>query len=1389
MNIRPKTVRRLMTLTGIFLFVIVLGSGVLLWHRYTKNKQLRADRDAGIGAYQSGDHVLALDKLKGYVGKFPEDFDALFAYAVARSKVEMKGQQHLKEGRGLFIHLLAMRPDDLATSHKLIELYTSIGYNAEVNDLADKVLARHPEDADALRAKAIALTSQKRYAEALEVSLMLNRIAPRNLAGQLQTRELFCLHLRRTPAAVLEHYKKLQQQYPDDPQFEFLLGLAHDYASDLPNGLAWLRKASQRQNLDAELVRWLSMAFDRIRLFDESQQLLERAASVSKDPAVMRVLVERLWQHNRFEEVIDHLKDLSAGAPTSNADLLAFKAMSLMELQQRDDAQQIIDALKARKGDNSAAAWATALNVRYDDRPDTREAIAKYESAIARDRDNGVIHFWIGEAYLRLGETELGLRSIREAGSLMPSWVGPPLIEARTCIALYRNTEAVEAASLAMRSAPNMTAAVKAYVMAEFQLWLETKDPARVPQLLANVRQIQDHHPSEPETLPIHILLLNRSGDKSAARAAVRAALGDDALLSADLLSKLLTVSRMEQLELDSEILAKVNARLHTSPRLALERALESARSGNILEGLELLLKASDGSPLWRTTICQYRDATNDPAAQTAWATLGDEQPDDIHVQSAILRSGSAVGDRAFYLRTIDRVHKLTGDAGVLWRLHRARFLLAGEDRAKDSAEAVGLLTDLVRLNPASAEYRILLAQGLLNLATNRETTQNAISHLKAAVDLEPDAVSTIITLAKLLQSQGERDAMREYLLRAAKAAPRDVNQRQEIAVMLAQTALPDQAYELLSPVEDQLDAKGRMLLAELARKQGRTEVAERIFKSLLGSTEVEAEALAAAADFYAATGRSADADAALARLDDPKYPAKLRGQILARHHEARGTFDEARRHLIAAAVTGPADVQAWKALIHFDLRNERFDLAMADADEALKAIPSESALENLKAQAAAMKAATGQNADLTALIEVLARDPNNASQVAFLRASQEIRTAKLTIDQAIARLKPVADKYPEQFAAQLLLTQMYVASNRLTDAALVAERTMEALPSDPQPAQMTVGVYQKSGKWREMKRSAEKWRERTPERPMPADLAIAEAQVRMGEFSAALKQIEPYLAPAKANPEAHRGVLRFAAVTMIQSQQLEDARALLEPLLGNTTVRGIWIELAAVIIAPVDPARVWLSKASTQIPVDALQEQLELARAHFTLSQRLDDAVSLQESKTILTKLTEKPDAPLDAIMLLSNINTHSKDFPAAEALLRRALSIQGDLAEAQNNLAYLLSRTSDDLTEAKELAGKAIAAQPDNPVFLDTMAHIQSKLGDRPGAIKSFEQAVKIDPDNLDMLVGLSSVLQADGDKAKVETLLGRIDQLVKQGLKPSPAAQSELDTLRQQVSGTGE
>ena len=390
--------------------------------------------------------------------------------------------------------------------------------------------------------------------------------------------------------------------------------------------------------------------------------MLDRAVAENPDPQIRRVLIQRLWQSGHSKEVVERLKDLNPASPASDSGLLAYLALSQFKIGQAVPARKIVSALAARRDDPDAIAWATALDAQFN-HLDPKPALVQYEAALVRSPDNAEIRFLVGEAYSRMGETELAMAAWKRASDLSPSWMAPHMNIARTLAASGRARDAIAEAEAAHRAAPDNFATVTALATIRYKALDEgPANAAEEANLLAFVADIQKQVPGEPETLPAYVNLLARAGKNQEAIAALHAAIANLQRYDQPTVLQLAAASRLHGLGLENQLLStKPSDGEDNLPRVALAQAANMADSGKPLDGLALLevraKKATTQPVQWQLAIVQYKELIHDPSAAKQWISLADANPNDLAVQNAVLKNAvSARADRDFTARTIERV-------------------------------------------------------------------------------------------------------------------------------------------------------------------------------------------------------------------------------------------------------------------------------------------------------------------------------------------------------------------------------------------------------------------------------------------------------------------------------------------------------------------------------------------------------------------------------------------------------------------------------------------------------------------------------------------------------------------------------------------------------------
>jgi tetratricopeptide (TPR) repeat protein len=1386
MNIRPKTVRRLCIIFLVVVAIVAGGIWIVNHNNRVKEQAVNQAGADGMKAFKEGDYATALNKLAVYVAKHKDDPDTLYAYAISRARVEQISGRHISEAIMLLDQYRSLKPNNPQANHELLDLYAKADRRVEATRLADEILAQNPKDTDALKAKARALLRSGDYEAAMKVSLRLNEVAPLDLPGQLLTLELLT-RMKKPAAEVLKRQQEMQAAHPNDPRFELLLGVAYEYATDRENALKWFRQAADRTPPDAEFVRALSRYFEALGRFEESQALLEKAAKQSTDPQIRRVLVQRLWQNNDFKGALQWLDNLDL--KTADSDLLAFRALCLYGIDSRDEAKKIVEALKQRQGDNSALAWGSALATRFDAAPDAdkRTLIGKYQNALNRDPDNAIIRAWVGDAYSGLGETELAIQQWRMAADLAPSWATPRVLWSRSLLATDRTKDALDVAAVAFKRSPNFLPADVALALAWFKFSEETPNPDDGKKLMELVNAIQTRRPGEPETLPIYITLLARSGQRDQAINLLKKALLPENKPSVDALMKLASVSQSEKLGLEQDILDRAREVEPRTPRSALMQAAAMAKSGKVAEGLAYLEKQAvttgDDAVQWKLAIAQYRESTKDPAAKSNWIELGDEYPNNIAVQNAILNVAlSSRSDRDFTARTIDRVKQLTGEEGHLWRQERARWLLGSPNKDRDSAEAVAILTDLVRAYPSRLEWRLLLVQGLENI----NQPDSAIDHLKDAVAHDPSMPGPTLELVRLLQMRNRFNEAKPYLEQLSKMAGLSADQRRQLASQLVRQGDSLAASEMLKSADLTNDPTASLMLAEISRRRGDTAQAEAIYKKLMASDSPSLDAIVGAADFYASQQKLDEANEVLTKLQDKRFSTLQRELALAAHEERYVGATAARQRLLALTQTVPADPDAWRTLISFDLRHDEYKAAQADADAAVEKLPGNSTILALRAESSARMKASEQPPDYQPLIDLLSRDPQRGAERALFEILRDTRAAGAKPEALVARLEKATQDYPRSLPLYALLVEKYFSLGQTANATKVAERAMAQMPTDPEAAHLAVSAQQLAGSALDVKRTAEIWRQRSLDRPLPADVAIAEALISLKQPVDAYQQISRYVPAATANPNRYANVLAVAARSLIDQNKTSDAQALLEPLIAKSSgARTAWIKLASSAIVDEATASEWLKKVEPLVPSDSMQEQTALIMGWTMIGQRTGSKPALESAQTLLKKLANHPDPTGDIAFMLASINEQMGESAAAEAGYRQVLSAHPNHSGAQNDLGYFLLVHNKNLEEAESLVKKAIATQPKNASYYDTLARIQAKRGNVTDALATFDRALALDPASIEALIGKASTLRANGQKDEAARLLTRIDSLISRSPLLPANVRTELQSLRDSLT----
>jgi tetratricopeptide (TPR) repeat protein len=188
----------------------------------------------------------------------------------------------------------------------------------------------------------------------------------------------------------------------------------------------------------------------------------------------------------------------------------------------------------------------------------------------------------------------------------------------------------------------------------------------------------------------------------------------------------------------------------------------------------------------------------------------------------------------------------------------------------------------------------------------------------------------------------------------------------------------------------------------------------------------------------------------------------------------------------------------------------------------------------------------------------------------------------------------------------------------------------------------------------------------------------------------------------------------------------------------------------AHALVLSVSEGRPELEIMLVAVEVDALMSTNQLERADALLSATLEiyaDNVDLLFARALLSD--------------------RQGNLARAEEDLRRIIALEPQNATALNQLGYTLADRTDRHEEALALLERAIAADPEDPAIIDSLAWAQYKLGRYEEALANLERAFAVFPD-AEVAAHLGEVLwmmgrQDDANRVWNEALRERPDSAI--------------------------
>lgn len=1370
------------------LVVGVLLVGLTLTYfggRYILIRRIAVWRADGMSAAAANDNPRAATLLEKYLRRRPDDIQALAAYAHSRELAEEPNGQHLTETIVALKMLIGLDPNQMDARHHLLELYSRLERRPEAIDTANAILAKNPNDLPTLRIKADVLMKMGQDREALAVVEKWSKLAPLDLQANMD-RVRLRKSLGQSNDLILSEAKKLHDDHPNDARFELLLGYAYSQINDDQQAGQWLKTAAKHPDLSEEVAKTLVSLFDQLGLSEDSLAIMEAEAKNGRSEEMRHALGRRLWELGRWEKASQALSNIDPANPSSDATLLAFRAMAAANLGHKDEAEKCRAALASRN-QAAAKAWTELLHRLIDGAAiDDKKFIVDCRVALGLDPSNIYLDYYLGDANARLGELDLAIKSWERVVSQNIAWSAPAVRLVEGLLQKGQPEQALFVASTVARRG-NAQAAVIVALAKAWAAGISTGGVAHSDELLKLVTEVQQQLPNEDQTLLIRIQLLAQKGgaDKEQAKSLLQAAIDRKPPVSEELLTTLATISHKFNMGLEDKAFAKSEEAHGLTSGLAYAKAVNAyfnvgAEGGRKVFD-EMAEKSGKSKELdWQLARVRYLDNAGHPDAAAEWKRLVNAYPKDLAIQKSAVGARAIAGDWDVMPIAIDHLKALTGDTGLSWRLAQARLQVTAPRNEADVQQGSVALEGIISANPSLPEPHVLMARALSQM----KRPDGAIDHLTKALKLDPTSVPIALQLASLLQSQGDYDRVNQELDRVLPRL-KTPEQRRQAALLLAQQGKTEQASKLLEQQPQESKAGGSrdddLLLAMLYRQRGEFDKVEPILQKLLEKPDLSSIKFAVA--YYLGRNQHDKAETVLGKLDSLKLDPGIKDLTWAAYYLDSGDLTKAEDRYRSATKDAPANAVCWRMLMVAQIAQGHGDDAIATLGVAVKALPNDEMIKSLN-QNASLISASISNAQTRPIAILAVRDPQSADAALELLGILSDWRASGDADRMIARLQQLVEHSPNFLPARRVLVDRFASLGRTGEAIAAAQQTTLMFPKDPDSAQILVDLCASTGRWQEANTAAQSWRQRMPDNPYPADVALARTDLGLKDYPSAIQTLQPHIAAAMAAPDNNVTVVVAYAVAMCNTGKSDQIGQQLWPLATKSSQwRMRWLQIAVDIQDKI-AAEPWVDRLATIVPTDSAPEMLSLGETYDNLAKSFSDTTMKAKADAIFASLAKKTDLSSTLLTAIGFRIEESGDSKGAEELYRRALKDDPKSWMAHNNLAMLLAKRGGQSDEAQAQAAAAVQLEPRLAALRDTLAFTQSRAGLNKNAIETMNTAIKMEPDNPQWRVRLVEYLLDDSDKVGASKAIAYLDDRRLDMNRLSISDKEKLEDLRKKL-----
>lgn len=599
------------------------------------------------------------------------------------------------------------------------------------------------------------------------------------------------------------------------------------------------------------------------------------------------------------------------------------------------------------------------------------------------------------------------------------------------------------------------------------------------------------------------------------------------------------------------------------------------------------------------------------------------------------------------------------------------------------------------------------------------------------------DQAAYQFTVAKMLAAEGAFQEALEAFGEAALLAPQDPFVRIERAQLLARLGELARSPRTRSEYLLRAGEEARAAVALAPGTPGEVEILRKSGEIHLEIVPHDPAALATAQEAFEA----------VRRLDAADLQAML---TLGRIYLDRGQPERAAEVLRELVRQTPNNRIGYSFLVEALLKAERTEEAEGVLREllALDAASLEARLTLAEVQT--------RRGDHRAALDTLLAAPEEVRADPQLRrqlASALYLTGDL--DAALATADELLRAQPDNQYLSLLKGLILAAEGRNTESLQILAKLREAEPRDLMLASTTARVLRREGRDAEAVAllsglAGELDRAGKPREAQEARLELARLHAGGDRWTEVSQVLAPLL--AAGDDEVRREAQVLQADALVAQKDFDGALRLLDPEAERSPVIGAKRAEVQFRAGKDRPALRQLEKLAR---ADDPQSVIAAVQVYHRLEQ-------YQASIPLLERLVaSRPNLAAAGFLLGSAYERTGERRRAAESF-RQVLRHDPDFHAALNYLGYMWAEQGENLDEAVKLVRRAVALDPDNGSYVDSLGWAHFRLGEYDRARTYLERATRLAPEDATVHEHLGDVYVALGELDKARATYRRALEL---------------------------